>query len=127
MFARFINLRMVTLLVLAFVLSGIAYGFAAANTVGVSGAGDGQNTISGYAISNVKYTLDSSNPVNLSAVTFDVTPGAGAGAATSVYVKLVSTGTSYTACTNNGGGNWTCNVSGVTAAAANELRVIAAQ
>lgn len=41
MFTRFINLRMVALLALALVLSAVAYGFAAANTVDPSSAGDG--------------------------------------------------------------------------------------
>lgn len=130
MFAsRRINLRTISVLVLVFLFSAVAYGFAAANTVGTSGAGDGQAAISGYTIGAITYTLDSTNPANLSAVRFTVTPSAGASAATTVYVKLVSSGTTYTSCTTSGGGNWTCDLSGagVTALLANELRVIAAQ
>jgi len=127
MFARFINLRMVALLALVLVLSAVAYGFAAANNVDPSSAGDGQAAISGYTVTNIRYTLDPANPVNLSAVSFTVTPATAAQKPTSVYVKLVDTGTTYTSCTNPSGDNWTCSVTGVTAAQANQLRVIAAQ
>jgi len=123
------NPRLVAALVLALTLGAISYGFAAANIVPESGAGDGQGTISGYTVTNVKYTLNTTNPANLDAVTFDLAPTAGASAPTTVKVKLVSTGSTYYTCTAGVAPSWSCNTTSpaVTTVAANELRVIAAQ
>jgi len=128
MFASYVpRLRTLALLALLLVLSAVAYGFAAANTVPDSGAGDGSGTITGYVISNVRYTLNATNPANIDSVSFTVTPGGTAAAPTSVKAKLVSTTSTYSSCTNTSGTTWSCAVSGVTAQQADELRVIAAQ
>ena len=118
--------RSIVAFALLLILSAVAYGFAAANTVPASGAGDGAGTITGYTISNVKYALNATTPANIDSVSFTVTPGGAAAAPTTVKAKLVSSSTSYSACTL-AGTTWTCNFTGVTAAAADELRVIAAQ
>ena len=64
--------RILVAFALALILSASAYGFAAANTFadGPSGAGDGNQAISGYAISNVAYTMDASTPSNITSVAF---------------------------------------------------------
>jgi hypothetical protein len=124
--SQFPRIRILAMFALLLVLSAAAYGFAAANTVPVSGAGDGAGTISGYTISNVKYALNATTPANIDSVSFTVTPAGAAGAPTTVKAKLVSTSTSYSACTL-ATSTWTCNFTGVTAAQADELRVIAAQ
>jgi len=103
-----------------------ARGFAAANTVSVSAAGDGTAVVSGYAVDNVKYTLGT-GPTTISKVTFDVTPPTGAEAPTTVRAKLVSTSTSYATCSNTTSVTWECAISGVTVTQANELRVVAAE
>ncbi len=121
------RIRLFVILGVALILAVAAYGFAAANTVPGSGAGDGQGTISGYTIGNVKYTLDA-NPLNIASVSFTVAPDVATNPApTTVKAKLVSSGTSYFDCTNPSGTTWSCPVTGVTVLAANELRVIAAQ
>ena len=129
MLTRFFNPRMLAVFVLVLTLGAISYGFAAANVVPESGAGDGQNTISGYTVTNVKYTLNATNPANIDAVTFNLAPTAGASAPTTVKVKLVSTGSTYYTCTAGIVPSWSCNTTtpAVTTVAANELRVIAAQ
>lgn len=126
---RMLNPRTVAILVLALMIGAISYSFAAANIVPESGAGDGSETISGYTVTNVKYTLNSTNPANIDAVTFDLAPTAGADAPTTVKVKLVSTGSTYYSCTAGTSPSWNCNTTtpAVTTLAANELRVIAAQ
>jgi hypothetical protein len=105
----------------ALILGVSAYGFAASNTVPATGMGDGAGTISGYTISNISYKLDATHS-NISEVSFDV---AGSVAPTKVEAQLVSGG-DWFPCTNGGSGsNYSCTVTGVTTAAANQLRVVA--
>ena len=81
----------------------------AANTVPGSVAGSGANTISGYSITAVDYTLNSANPQNLDAVviTYDDTPGDPANARISV-----DNGTTWHNCNvgiDGGANTVTCN------------------
>ncbi len=74
------------------VLGGVAVvavggtALTAANTVPGTVAGSGTNTISGYTVSAVAYTLNGANPQNLDAIviTYDDTPGDPAEARVSV-------------------------------------------
>ena len=125
MFSRVFRFRFFAALLPVLAMSAVAFAFAAANTVPESGAGDGSATISGYAVTNVSYTLNATNPANIDSVAFEVNPIAGASAPTTVKARLVTDGTWY-AC-SGGPVNWTCNVTGVTALAANNLQVVAAQ
>jgi hypothetical protein len=61
-----------------------AYAFTATNTISSGGtAGVGTATISGYTVSNVSYTQDSTDPSTWSAVDFDLSADA-----TQVQVKF---------------------------------------
>ena len=103
------------------------YAFTASNTVEASAAGQGEATISGYSITTVRYTLDtSSGTANVSGVSFSIAPTSGGSAPTTVKARLTSTGT-YQSCTNSSGTTWTCSFSGVTALSAASLDVAAAQ
>lgn len=119
-YSRISKTFLVTIVVLVFATA--AYAFAASNTFSdpTNSAGDGADTISGYTISNVEYTLDTSNPANVTQVEFDLDA-----AATDVKVSL--SGEALQSCTNTSGFHWQCAISGVTAAAADNLRVAAAQ
>lgn len=120
--------RMIGLFGLVLLLSLAAYGFAAANTLPETGAGDGQNTISGYTVTNVTYVLNSTTPSTIDSVSFDIAPTAGASAPTTVKVKLVSGSSTWFGCTKGTGTTWSCTLTGgISASAANELRVVAAQ
>ena len=122
-FNRTIKLSFV--LLAAMILTMAIYGFAAANTVPASQAGDGQNNITGYTITNVHYTLDATNPALINGMTFTVDTAIPAGGA--VHVKLISTDTTYTSCTA-AGTNVSCSFAGgVSVLNADQLRVIAAQ
>ena len=57
------------------VASGV-YAYAATNTVPSSNAGSGSGTISGYTVSNIAYTLNSTTPTNLDQVAFTIAPAA---------------------------------------------------
>ena len=95
------------LIILGLILvAALIYAFAAANTVPETGAGEGSNTVSGYTISNVDYTLLPSDPSLLQDVSFTVAPTAGAGAAGTVMIT-VDGGTTWVNCTGPGP-IWTC-------------------
>lgn len=122
------SLKFVPVVAFAGIVAVAGSGFAAANTVPTSKAGDGQAAISGYAVSAVRYTLNSSNPVNIDEVRFtlDSAPVANS----TVRVKLVSSGSTWYTCSMSGtpAVNATCATTSpqATVAAANELRVIVA-
>ena len=99
-----------------------AYAFTAANTVPASSPGSGSGAISGYTVSNVAYTLNAANPQNVDQVAFTISPTTG-----TVKVQVVSGGSWY-ACTNTAG-SVTCATTSpqATAAAVNQLTVVAAQ
>ena len=71
-YSRISKTFLVTIVVLVFATA--AYAFAAGNTFSdaTNSAGDGADTISGYDVSNVNYTLDTSNPANVTFVDFDL-------------------------------------------------------
>lgn len=106
-----------------------AFGFAAANSVPESGAGDGSGRISGYTVSNVTYTLEAADPRYIDFWSMDVVPTAGAEPATSVYARVQSTGP-LVACTNTPPSTrWICNPAAGSArvADADELRVVSVE
>ncbi|HEV7132333.1 MAG TPA: hypothetical protein VGN27_01215 [Gaiellaceae bacterium] len=97
--------------------------FTASNTVPDASLGQGANVISGYSVSSVSYTANGSNPSNIDAVSFSITPAS----ASTVKVQLVSGGSWY-ACSNTSG-SVTCATTSpqATAGAANSLNVVAGQ
>ncbi len=118
--------RILALLVLAVVLSAATYGFAAANTVDASLAGEGEGDITGYIVNNIHYSLDSSNPGQFGTVTFtlnasasNVYAGIGSGL-TIEYMDIPCTG---------GPLDFSCDLTGVSisVAAADALHVSSVQ
>lgn len=96
----------------------------ASNTVPSATAGAGSGTISGYTVSSVAYSINSSTPTNLDAVTFTLSA-----TATTVKIKLVSSGSTWFSCTNTSGNNWSCTTTSpqATVAGADQLSVVAVQ
>jgi hypothetical protein len=70
----FRNFKVLMALMLVFVLIGSSYAFAAANTIEVSNAGQGSDTVSGYGITNLVYNLNDTDPTTVDTITFTVTP-----------------------------------------------------
>lgn len=99
-------------------------GFAAANTVDSSNAGDGQAAISGYTVTNVHYTLDATTPTNVNSVSFTLSPALPTGGATRLSLNGGTTWLAAGACT--GTTNVTCSAT-VAVTALTNLRVVAAQ
>lgn len=126
---RFRNLstRTLALFGLVLLLSLAAYGFAASNTVPATAAGDGQGTISGYTVSSISYTLNATTPSTIDSVSFSISPTSGGSAPATVKAKLVSGSSTWFSCSNTSGTTWSCTLTGITASAADELRIIAAQ
>ncbi len=122
------KVRFLAALAIGLLLAGSVYGFAAGNTVDTNKAGDGSATISGYTISNVSYTLNSSNPAVIDAFSFAITTATGTGnAPTTVKAALSSSGTFYP-CSNTTGTTWSCTTTGSpSVGSATDLRVVAAQ
>ena len=119
-------MKKVVLVVLVAVLVAVGFAYAAANTVPVTGAGDGQEEISGYNVYSVSYTL-ASDPTKIGSVTFTITTTSGAAAPATVKIKLVSGSSTWYSCDPGQNFSWTCSVVDVSVSAANELRVVAAQ
>jgi len=124
-------MKKVVLVVLVAVLVAVGFAYAAANTVPVTGAGDGEEDISGYIVTGVHYTLVSNDPKSIDTVEFKLTSELNdpnyASAPTTVKVQLITGGTWFECSDINQDTIWSCDVSGVTVSAANNLRVVAAQ
>ncbi len=77
-------------------------------------------------VSNVSYNLSHNGyPTTLDNVTFDITVSNQVPGPTEVHVKLVSTTDTWFGCTARVGIQWSCNISGVTVSAIDELNVVA--
>ncbi len=113
--------RVFVTILTALVVMAVAYGFAAANTVPASYAGDGSGGVSGYNITNIHYTLNAADPANVDSVSFTLD-----NPATSVSVQGAGGGSWYS-CNVAGGTSVTCTTTGLSAVAATSLRVVSAQ
>ena len=120
---NFRSSKMFVAVLIVLILATSAFAFAATNTVPATYAGEGASTTSGYTVTNVAYNLNATTASNIDSVAFTLNA-----AATTVKVRLVTTG-SYYSCTNTSGNNWNCATTApqVTVAAADELRVVASE
>jgi len=117
--------RFALVALLAFVVAVSGYAYTATNTIATTKRlGSGATAISGFTISNVRYSRLPPNPFLVRRVTFDISP-----AALSVRAKTVSTSTTYVTCALLGGGTQAQCTWGVGAAPTwaqvDQLRVIA--
>jgi hypothetical protein len=108
------------LVLLALILAAAVYGFAAANTVPNTYAGDGSGTILGYTVSSIVYTLNSDgNPGDIDSVAFTLSAAAG-----QAYVSFDG-GTTWNSCVISGGTSVTCGSLNESVASAASLRIVA--
>lgn len=114
--------RLFGAVLVAGLIGSASYAMTASNTFAdaTNQAGEGSQTITGFAVSNVSYTLGA-NPESYSAVSFDLD-----GAASDVRAKVTAAGTTYATCTNSAANSWTCPITN-SVASADELTVIAIQ
>lgn len=124
--------RLLVAAVAAVAIAGGAYAFTAANTVPASNAGAGSGAVSGYTITNLHYTLDSTTPQNIDSLTFNVSPSIPSTGSGKVVVQAaLSSGgpDNYNCTTNTTGDTVTCATTSpqLTATALTSLTVVAAQ
>lgn len=91
------NRLFATLLTAAAVAVGVQ-AYTASNTVDTSTAGSGAGAVSGYAATAVGYTLNTSDPTKVDAVTFTINPTT----TSAVKARLTDSGSFYD-CTNTAG------------------------
>lgn len=118
---RLFKTRNFAALLLILMIAAVAYAFAATNTVDGGAAGQGEGTISGFSITQTRYTFDkSTSPPSIDYVAFDIDPDVTAGEVEArVYDSGGTEDTGYVTCTDvrPGGlsGAWTrewyCQVS----------------
>ena len=128
------TIRSIVILIVVLVFASTAYALAAGNTFDANlggKAGDGQEDVSGYEVSSVTYTLDTTNPSLIASVEFDLTPTGATNAAASLIDDL-SNETFASGCLEGPDDHFTCSfpVSGAGTVAAGDawtLRVIAVQ
>jgi hypothetical protein len=122
------SLKTTIIFVFVFVLVAASYAFAAANTLPANTyAGDGNVTISGITVTNVRYTVTvTASPATTIITGVTLTLGTAAPATTLIRVKLLTAGAWYD-CSNSGTTTVTCDTSAaaVTVTAADNLRVVA--
>ena len=132
MLKKVTSLRFLVGIVASFAIAGGAYAFTASNTVPTSNVGAGSGTVSGYTVTNVHYTLNTTTPVNIDTMTFNVSPtipNTGQGKVT-VQAGLTTGGpNTYTCTTNVAGDTVTCPSTSpqLTADKLSSLTVVAAQ
>jgi hypothetical protein len=85
------------------VIAGSTYAFAAQNTIADSAGGYKASVVPGYAVTNIVYDLDATDPTTVDAITFDIAPSSGSAAAALVKVQTVDGGT-WKDCTLSGAG-----------------------
>jgi hypothetical protein len=126
--AALLRVRTVIAVFAALIIAAAAYGFAAANTVTTSSAGDGTGTISGYTVVTT-YVLNSTNPDQVDTVNLTVTPLNSGANATTVKVRLEHGGSFGAWKTATGSGtSWSVDVSGdnISVSGLTQIRVVAA-
>jgi hypothetical protein len=119
-------------IVIALAVAGGAYAFTASNTVPATTAGAGSGVVSGYTVTNLHYTLNTTTPANIDSLTFVISPTIPSTSSGKVVIAAaLSTGgpTNYTCSTDTAGSNVTCATASpqLTVALLTGVTVVAAQ
>ena len=99
--------RLFVIAVVAVAIGAAAYGLTASNTVPDSTVGAGTGSATGYAVTNIHYSLSTSTPINVDSLSFTVAPtipSTGAGTVIT-QIALTSGGPTTYACTSNAAGD----------------------
>jgi hypothetical protein len=113
--------NLLTLFAFALFVGAILFPVAAfaSSESGPESFGEGAAQINGWAVSNIQYK-SSDDPSLVTHVAFDLDAPAGR-----VAVKLLSSETAFSDCTNYGGYHWECQVGAIKVSSMDEFRVIA--
>jgi hypothetical protein len=94
----FRNFKVLLVVLVAIIVAGSAFAFAAQNTVADSAAGYKANVVPGYTVTNIAYDLDATDPTVVDKVTFAIAPSSGTVVAAIVKLQTATGGT-WTDCT----------------------------
>ena len=113
-------IKVLLIVIVAFVFAGVANAYADTNDVDTSKAGDGAGAISGYTVSAIHYNLNST-PTTIDSVEFnlDSTPVAGS----TITIRLVAGGGNWYPCSNVAAAV-TCTTTAAPVATADSLQVV---
>lgn len=103
--------RLIVVAVVAVAIGAGAYGFTASNTVPDSTVGAGTGTATGYVVTNIHYSLNTSTPTNVDSLSFTVAPTIPSASTGTVITQIaLTTGgpTTYTCTSNAAGDTVTC-------------------
>jgi hypothetical protein len=103
------NLKVLLFVFAILVIAGSAYAFAASNTIAESAAGYKASVVPGYAVTNIVYDLDATDPTVIDEITFDVAPLSGSAVASLAKLQTADGG-SWTDCSLAAGAGTTMNV-----------------
>jgi hypothetical protein len=126
------SIRLFVALGAALAVSIGAYAFTAANTVPSSRAGSGSAGVSGYTISGLHFTLNSSAPQRTDSATFTISPVIPSASTGKAIIQVTQGGTAaatYPCTTNTTGESVTCLLGSPVVYAANitSVTIVAAQ
>jgi hypothetical protein len=115
------NFKVLLIALVVLVLAASSYAFAASITgIPTSKAGTGSGAVSGYAVSTVAYTFNSTDPSKLDAVTFTLD-----GVATMAKIQVDTVANVWYLCTDIDGvaaiNDWSCNTTVGTQAMAADM------
>jgi hypothetical protein len=115
------QLQLLAILGRLLILATAAYGFTSASRATTPQPG----AASGYTVSNVTYTLGTTNPGSISKVRFTLTPTSPMPPSALVQAKLTSANGAFFLCNNLPADSttWECAISGETVAAADQLTI----
>jgi hypothetical protein len=121
--------RILVMFALALILAVSAYGFAAANTIDTTNAGDGAGAISGYTVADtdVVYVLEAADPTKIDTITFTLTPDSTGATPSVVKVQLAAGGAWYDADNGGSGNDWVVDpaAGALSAASVTTLHIVA--
>ncbi len=92
------NFKIFLIALIAVVVAGSAYAFAAQNTVADSAAGYKASVVPGYTVTNIVYDLNVADPTIVDEITFDISPSSGTVVAALVKLQTADAG-AWTDCT----------------------------
>lgn len=88
----FRNFKVLLIVLVASVIAGSAFAFAAQNTVADSAAGYKANVVPGYTVTDIVYDLDATDPTVVDAITFAIAPTSGTVVAAIVKLQTATSG-----------------------------------
>jgi hypothetical protein len=120
------RLRILVAAALALVIGSLSYAYAASVNVPATQIGDGSNTISGWSVTSLSYTLNANSPRNVDSVSFTLSP---TGQAPGTVRAQLSASGSWYSCSIGGGNAVTCATTSpqATASGSTQLTVVAVQ